>query len=91
MLLQQFSVSLETVKMQHQIFALIFLCLSFESFTFAADTTKKKIVQKIGNGGFAERGQFKFVAVLRDTHDDEYLKVICGASIINPRFALTVS
>lgn len=77
--------------MQYQIFVLIFLCLSFESFTSTSNTGQKKILQKIGNGEFAVRGQFKFVAVLRDIYDDEYLKIICGASIIHPRFALTVS
>lgn len=76
--------------MQQQVFVFIILYLSFKLFS-ASDTKQTKILKNIGNGGFAERGQFKFVAVLRDTHDDEYLKVICGASIINPRFALTVS
>lgn len=37
----------------------------------------------------AKRGQFKYVAVLRDLLDANW-KPFCGASIIHARFALTV-
>lgn len=68
----------------------IFHFFHLKTSTSTTNATGKHIQQKIAGGWFAGPDQFKYVAVLIDL-TDQTRSAFCGASVIHPRFALTVS